>query len=206
MKNAVFLIFLNLILFPTQAQVDPATGVPRKTVEEILQQRNPAQSRALLAGEPVNYLALDYPGGRKRFFPGDKIKFRLRSDRTRYHDVIYGVSDSTFQFLVENPVTQRGEVLTFRLSDVRRVYTTNRVPLLSEGMVVFPAAGLLYFIMDVFHPGNQLRRGEEFRVTRGTAIVTGGLFGLGYLGYRLTFRTHRTRPDGRHRLRVLRTY
>lgn len=206
MKKAAILVLLNLLIFPTLAQVDPVTGVLRKTVEEILQQRNSTQSRALLAGEAVRYLALDYPGGRKRFFPGDKIKFRLRSDRHRYHDVIYGVSDSTFQFLVENPVTQRGEVLTFRLSDVDRVYTTNRVPLLSEGRVVFPVAGLLYFIMDVFHPGNQLRRGEEFRVTRGTAIVTGSLFGLGYLGHRLTFRTHRTRPDGRHRLRVLRTY
>lgn len=192
---------LLLIALPAHAQ-----DTPTRSVEEILQQRNPTQSRALLAGESVRYLALDVPGGRVRFYPGDKIKFRLRTDRTKYRDAIQAVQDSSFTFLVENPVTLRAETLTFRLPDVDRVYVTRRVPFLSEGMVLFPAAGLIYFIADVFHPGNRLLQGEPTRVTTGTALVTGTLFGLGFLGYKLTFQVHRTHPDGRKRLRVLRTY
>jgi hypothetical protein len=195
------LLALCLFAFSIQAQ-----DTPTRTVEEILQQRNPTQSRALLAGESVRYLALDVPGGRIRFYPGDPIKFRLRTGHTRYRDAIQAVQDSSFTFLVENPVTLRAETLPFRLRDVDRVYVTRRVPFLSEGMILFPAAGLIYFISDVFHPGNQLRRGEPTRVTTGTALVTGSLFGLGFLGYKLTFQIHRVKPDGRKRLRVLRTY
>lgn len=183
-----------------------AQDTPTRSVEEILQQRNPNQSRALLAGESVRYLALDVPGGRVRFYPGDRIKFRMRSDRTRYHDAIQAVQDSSFTFLVENPVTLRAETVPFRLRDVDRVYVTRRVPFLSEGMVLFPAAGLVYFLSDVFHPGNRTRGGEEPRITTGTALITGSLFGLGFLGYKLTFQVHRVHPDGRKRLRVLRTY
>ena len=197
---------LPLLTLCFLALTAPAQDTPTRTVEEILQQRNPTQSRALLAGESVRYLALDVPGGRVRFYPGDNIKFRLRTDHTRHRDAIQAVQDSSFTFLVENPVTLRAETLTFRLPDVDRVYVTRRVPFLSEGMVLFPAAGLIYFIADVFHPGNQLRRGEPYTVTTGTALVTGSLFGLGFLGYKLTFQIHRTHPDGRKRLRVLRTY
>ena len=200
MKQLPFLAFCFLAL------TAPAQDTPTRSVEEILQQRNPNQSRALLAGESVRYLALDVPGGRVRFYPGDHIKFRLRTDHSRYRDAIQAVQDSSFTFLVENPVTLRAETLIFRLTDVDRVYVTRRVPFLSEGMILFPAAGLIYFIADVFHPGNQLRRGEPTRVTTGTALVTGSLLGLGFLGYKLTFQVHRVHPDGRKRLRVLRTY
>ncbi len=206
MKTHALLFGFFLLAAPASAQDTPIRDTPQRTVEEILQQRSPNQSRALLAGESVRYLALDHPGGRVRFFPGDRIKFRLRTDRQRYNDVVQTVGDSAFYFLVENPVTQRGETLTFRLADVNRVYTTRRVPFLSEGMILFPVAGLIYFVADVFHPGNQLRRGEGVSVTPGTALVTGTLFGLGILGYKLTFQVHRLNPDGRRRLRVLRTY
>jgi hypothetical protein len=206
--HAPSLLLFSLLSFaaPGQDALPAAPDTPRRTVEEIFQQRNPNQSRALLAGESVRYLALDHPGGRYRFFPGDAIKFRLRTDHRRYNDLIQSVGDSAFYFLVENPVTQRGESVAFRLSDVDRVYTTRRVPFLSEGMVLFPAAGLIYFIADVFHPGNQLRRGEGASLTTGTAIVTGTFFGLGFLGYKLTFQVHHLYPGGKRRLRVLRTY
>lgn len=178
-----------------------AQETPTKSVEEIFQQRYPNQAHARLAGESVRYLALDHPGGRERFFIGDPIRFRLRGDRTRYDDSIQSISDSSFTFLAFNEVTQRGEAINFRLADVARVRLKRRVPFMSQGMVVFPIAGLLYFIADVTHPGNR----NEKAITPGTAVVTGSLFGLGYLGYRLTFPTYKIRPYGRNRLKVLRT-
>ncbi|MCY7350324.1 MAG: hypothetical protein LH606_06620 [Cytophagaceae bacterium] len=197
MKTVLLFFLGSVLVFKAVAQ-----DTPTKSVEEIFQQRNPTHARALLAGKSVRYLALDYPGGRKRFFAGDRIRFRLRGARTRYDDVIQSVSDSSFSFLTFNEITQRGETVDFRLQDVANVRVTRRVPFISQGMVLFPIAGILYFVSDVFHP----RSGSEKAITTGTAVVTGSLFGLGYLGHRLTFPTYKLKPNGRKRLKVLRTY
>ncbi|MFT4033302.1 MAG: hypothetical protein QM669_12845 [Siphonobacter sp.] len=175
------------------------------TPEERLLKTAPTQGRALTSRQSVKYLAIDYPGGRKRFFAGDDIVIKVRGQRGKVRDAIYAITDTSIVFAELSEITNRAELLQYPLKDVKKVYFMKDKPLVTQAGYLLPLAGALYFVMDVFSPvWNKELKGAPIQVTASTAIVSGGLLGLGVFCYKNTHKA--LRIGNRNRIKVLRTY
>lgn len=174
---------------------------PTPTVEERVLKTDPTRGRALVNRERVNYLALDFGKQRKRFFVGDELKFRRRSDGQKYRQVISYVSDSTFSFSVLNEVTGRYEPIEVPLSDVRRVYLQRRIPWLSELGALIPYFAALT-VVGKFATG-VMQRDVGYAMTNYHPVEL-GIYGAGVAGIFLSKPSYKI--NSRHRLRVLKTY
>ncbi len=161
--------------------------------------------RVLTSRQTIKYIAVDYPGGRKRFFAGDEFVFKAKGQSRKIRDNIFAVTDSTLVFADFSEITNQQEYTEYRLEDIRKVYFMKGSSLATQAGYLLPAAGALYFIMDFFSPvWNKEFKGAPLRVTPSTAVVSGGLIGLGALCYKST---HKAMKIGnRHRLKVLQTF
>ncbi len=174
------------------------------TTEELLRKSNPSMGRALTSNQSVKYMAVDYPGGRKRFFAGDEIVFKAKGQSGKIRDNIFAVTDSTVVFADFSEITNQNEFIEYRLDQIRKVYFMNGGGLAVQAGYLLPVAGALYFVMDFFSPvWNQEFKGAPLTVKPSTAIVSGGLLGLGALCYKSTHKA--LKIGNRNRLRILKT-
>jgi hypothetical protein len=172
----------------------------QKTPEAILQKKNPALANTLLNKQ--KYLVLDKAGKvkRLRFFVGDPIKFRLWSGGRKHKGEIASIGDSTFGFLIHNDITNRFEYQHFRVSDVRSVSVSRRIPFISAASYMAPLAGVGLMALDVINS-----RGTGPGWLQSGVVKTGGsLIAFGGVGQLLSRRTYRLR--GYKRLRVLQSF
>ncbi|WP_420155388.1 hypothetical protein [Siphonobacter sp.] len=169
------------------------------------QQPPSSTGRAMTSRQTIRYIAVDYPGGRKRFFAGDEFVFKAKGQSGKIRDNIFAVTDSTLVFADFSEITNQQEYTEYRLSDIRKVYFMKGSSLATQAGYLLPAAGALYFIMDFFGPvWNRELKGSSLELTSSTAIVSGGLIGLGALCYKST---HKAMKIGhRNRLKVLQTF
>ena len=187
MKTLLVLLFSLVFTFGSRAQSDPAT---------------PAQAIAA----PVKYLALDVSGPfggfhRYRFQEGDRFSFRARTDRERYHELLYAVTDTSFSLSMMNEVMNRPDVLAFQLGDVQRVYVNRRIPFVSAGAIMLPLAGLVFIVADFVNPKAGDGKSGRFVFDSRSLIPGGALIALGGLCYKLS--APRYTVNKNHRLRVL---
>lgn len=152
------------------------------------------------------YLILDATSGlagfrRFRYFPGDNIHYRLKSEPGKFHETIAEVSDSTFSIIVENEVLRRMEHVAIKFSDVKSVRTSRRIPFITEAGFYLPLAGLLYVGADFFNKGVDNKR---FTTDASSLIVGGALVGGGIICYKLSF--SKIKIGKSNRLRVVETY
>ncbi|WP_307143328.1 hypothetical protein [Siphonobacter sp. SORGH_AS_1065] len=174
------------------------------STEELLRKANPSMGRALTAHQSVKYIAVDYPGGRKRFFVGDEIVFKAKGQSGKIRDNIFAVTDSTVVFADFSEITNQNEFVEYRLDQIRKVYFMNGSGLAVQAGYLLPIAGALYFVMDFFSPvWNQEFKGAPLQLKTSTAIVSGGLFGLGALCFKSTHKA--LKIGNRNRLRILKT-
>jgi hypothetical protein len=194
-----FLLFLALLTGTCGWSFAQETPAP--TVEERVQKTDPTRGRALVSRERVNYLVLDYGKQRRRFFVGDEFKFRRRSDGRKYREVVSFVTDSSFSFSVLNEVTGRYENVDVPLTDVRRVYLQRRIPWLSELGALIPYFAALT-VVGKFATG--VVQDDIGNAMTNYHPIELGIYGAGVAGIFLSKPSYKI--NGRHRLRVLKTY
>jgi hypothetical protein len=150
-----------------------------------------------------HYLALDADptfGGfnRYRYQPGQTFTFRdIKGDK--YRAPIYGVTDSLFSLSLNNEVMGRYEAVPFRLTDVQTVFVKRQIPFVTQGSVMLPLAGLVYFLVDFVNTGVKDGRGW-FAANPRSLIPSGALVAAGAVCYKISF--PRYKVGKKHRLRV----
>lgn len=187
MKTLFILLIVFCFTLPLRAQTDSA-------------------STARPVAAPVRYLALDVSGPfggfhRYRFLAGDRFSFRARADREHYREPIYAVTDSAFSLSMMNEVMNRPDFPEFKLTNVRTVYITRRIPFVSAGSVMLPLAGLIFVVADFVNPKSSDGRTGRFVFSSRSLVAGGALVALGGLCYKVGFPRYTVNKN--HRLRVL---
>lgn len=197
------LIFYSVCLTTSRAQdhYDPAKALSSE--ELFLKQYN---NKRVFTKAGERYLALDAKpllGGyhRYRFFPGDKIRFRMKGRRTRFVEEIYTITDSSFTFSFVNEAAGVMETTEVQLSDIRRIKTYRRIPWVTEAAPLLPVAGLTYLAADFFNKGLD---GKNFTTDMNTILVSGAFIAGGFVCYKLSFPAFKI--NGHNRIKVLKTY
>jgi len=172
MRLLCFLICLFSTPLMTLAQ-------PADTLSpDALFRQNP--QLAALSQRGTHYLVLDRNSAlgfqRLRFFTGQTLSFRY-ADGHRYKNRLRAISDTSFALVVENPNNFLDELRHFRLDRVERVFTTRRLPFISQGTYMLPLAGGVFLLADVTNSGF---------VNTGALFTSGALALLGGVCYRLT--------------------
>ncbi len=190
MRPILFLCLFGASLAVAQAQ-SPGGSLPPTT--------------AALA-KPSRYLALDAIGGlggfhRYRYFEGDPINFRIRTDGAKYRATLTGVTDSSFSVLMNNEVMGRAESVPFRFADVQRVYAHRQIPFVTAGSVLFPIAGIVYVLADFINSRNSDGLNGKPRFDSNSLIPGGALVLAGGLCYKLSNTSYRI--NERHRLKFM---
>lgn len=185
-------LLLLLWLMGSAALAQPTETL---TTEQLLQRKGTSY-QALL--RPSRYLALDVNhtlGGfhRYRFFVGDEMHFKAKGEK--YREELYEVTDSTFSILMANEVMNRDEPVTFRFSDIDKIYLHRRIPFVTAGGTLLPIAGGVYLLADVIN--NRGFYSNTLPVV-GSLVVAGGIFHL--------ISNPHIRINKNHRLKVLQTY
>jgi hypothetical protein len=139
---------------------------------------------------------------RHRFYVGDEFTFRLKHRRQRFREHISAVSDSSFTFSNFNTILNEPLHTEVKFSEVRKVKTYRRIPWVTQGAYMLPAAGGIFLLTDTFI----YRGGIEFQMQFDpkTALIAGGIASLGVLCGKLSFPSYRI--GERNRLRALRVY
>jgi|GEM_PF-557776 hypothetical protein len=203
--SQLLLLLLLLVGIPTltwaQDQYDPAKAL---SSEELFLKKN--GNKRIFTRAIQNYLILDTTpllGGfhRYRYFPGDLIRFRLKSKSARFNEEIYSVSDSSFNYVLINNLAQRMEYPDIQIGDLKSVKTQLRIPWVTEGSFVLPLAGLVYIGADFFNKGID---GQRYTTDRRSLIVGGGLIATGLVCYKVSFSS--IKINKHNRVRVLQTY
>lgn len=184
-----------------QDHYDPARAL---SSEELFLKEHQNKRVFTQAGE--RYLVLDvkpFFGGfqRHRFFPGDNLRFRVRSENTLFNEEIYSVTDSSFTFARVNESARRLEIQEVKLEDIAKIKLYRRIPWVTDGAFLLPIAGIVYIGADFFNPGID---GRRFTTDSKAILVGGGLMALGLISYKLSFPT--VRINRHSRLKVLKTY
>lgn len=203
MIQVLAIVFVLLAAIPLAAQ-DVYNPDRALSSEDLLLKQNPSNRSITKPGQ--RYLVLDAAPmigtfRRYRFFPGDDIKFKLRSDSKKYNENIYSVTDSTFSIVVIDEVARRMDYVPISLRQVKRIKTSHRIPWVTQGAFLLPIAGVLYSAADFLNPGIDNRR---FTTDTRSLAVGGGLIATGVLCYKLSFPSYRI--NNRNRLKVLQTY
>lgn len=149
------------------------------------------------------YLALDANPAfgafyRYRYQVGQSFAFRdTKGDK--YRAPVYAVTDSSFSLSMNNEVMGRYEAVPFRFADVQTVFVKRRIPFVTEGSVMLPLAGIIYFLADFINTGQDGGRGW-FTVNSRSLIPAGALVAAGGVCYKVSF--PRYRVGKKHRLRA----
>ena len=136
---------------------------------------------------------------RYRFFPGDKIKFRMHNEKFRFKSTIAGITDSSFT--IANEATGKMDSREILLKEVRFIKVSRRIPFVSEAAYYFPIAGVLFIGADLVNKGTD---GISFTTDASAVIVGGALMAAGFVCYKLSFA--RLKINERNTLKVLETY
>lgn len=172
-------------LFPATAQDSTAVGAARAVA--------PRQ----------RYLALDANPAfgafsRYRYQVGQPFGFRdTKGDK--YRAPLYAVTDSSFSLSMNNEIMGRYEAVPFRFADVKTVFVKRRIPFVTEGAVMLPLAGIIYFLADFINTGTDGGRGW-FTASSRSLIPAGALIAAGGMCYKVSF--PRYRVGKKHRLRA----
>ena len=149
------------------------------------------------------YLALDANPTlgafyRYRYQVGQSFAFRdIKGDK--YRAPVYAVTDSLFSLSMNNEVMGRYEAVPFRFADVKTVFVKRRIPFVTEGAVMLPLAGIIYFLADFINTGQDGGRGW-FTASSRSLIPAGALVAAGGVCYKVSF--PRYRVGKKHRLRA----
>ncbi|AKD54287.1 hypothetical protein [Spirosoma radiotolerans] len=186
---------LLMVAFVLVGQYAIAQPQDTLTTEQLLQRKGTAYTALL---RPSRYLALDVNhllGGfqRYRFFVGDELHFKAGGEK--YREELYDVTDSTFSVLMANQVMNRDEPVTFRFTDVQKVYLHRRIPFVTAAGTLFPIAGGVYLLADIVN--NRGFYSNTLPVV-GTLVLSGALFHI--------ISNPHIRINKNHQLKVLRTY
>jgi hypothetical protein len=170
--------------------------------EELFLKQNGNKNSIGIAGQ--KYLVLDASPRlgkfhRYRFFPGDKIKFRMRNEKIRFKSTIAGITDSSFT--IANEATGKMDFREILLKEVRFIKVSRRIPFVSEAAYYFPIAGVLFIGADLVNKGTD---GIRFTTDASAVIVGGALMAAGFVCYKLSFA--KLRINERNTLKVLETY
>lgn len=150
------------------------------------------------SGPGTPYLALDYRGGRHRFFAGDEIRLRLHGERRSRSLSIHAFTDSSLVEQVWNEFTARPDFLEYPFRQINRVYLHRGGSLVRQAGVYLPLAGAMYILMDTFSPlWNNTYQGSKIYLSPATAAIGGGLAGLGLLARRSSRRNLKIGPANR---------
>ena len=136
---------------------------------------------------------------RYRFFPGDKIKFRMHNEKFRFKSTIANITDSSFT--IANEATGKMDSREILLKEVRFIKVSRRIPFVSEAAYYFPIAGVLFIGADLVNKGTD---GISFTTDASAVIVGGALMAAGFVCYKLSFA--RLKINERNTLKVLETY
>ena len=170
---------LSLTFFCQTAfsQNEPTEKKPLSSEELFLKQNKHIVTKA---GEKYLILNISPAIGkfhRVRFYPGDKIKFRLKNDRTKFHETIENITDSSFSVGVMDPAGKINYKQIF-LTDINKIKVSRRIPFVTEASYYFPLAGLVYLGADFFNTGID---GKRFTTDRSSFIVAGALIASGFI-------------------------
>lgn len=205
MKNTSYILLLFLLSIPqltlAQDHYDPAKAL---SSEGLFLKKNGDKRIFTKTGE--NYLILDTTPllgrfHRYRYFPGDLIRFRLKSESTRFSEEIHTVSDSSFNYVLVNSLAQSVEYPEIQLGELRSLKTERRIPWVTEGSFMLPLAGLVYIGADFFNKGID---GQRYTTDRQSLIVGGALIATGLVCYKVSFSSIKINKN--NRVRVLQTY
>ncbi|MPR32010.1 hypothetical protein [Salmonirosea aquatica] len=203
--KALIVLLVFILAFQSRAfaqdHYDPSKAL---TSEELFLKKNDSRRAITKAGQ--RYLVLDASPmigsfHRYRYFPGDRIRFRIKGDPNRFNEEIYSVSDSSFTFLLVNEAARRMEGHEIKLQEIKRIKTYRRIPWVTEGSVLLPIAGLVFVGADFFNKGLD---GKRFTTDTQALVVGGALAVTGFLCYKLSFPS--VKIKGRNRVKVLQTY
>lgn len=171
-----------------------------QSASDSLQTSLPAQAQA------TRFLALDVSstlGGfhRYRFFSGDPIRFKSRTDGDKYRAPLYAVTDTSFSLVMNNEIMNRPDYPAFRLNEVQKIYVTHQIPWITAGSVLFPLAGLVFIAADFINPKSPDGHSGRFVFDSKTLLPGGVLIALGGISYKLSYPRYTLNKN--HRLRVL---
>lgn len=123
--RTLLMLLISFSLYAQELEGGSRTNNRVKTIDEILQRKDPDAYRLLNSEE--NYLVLaNYRNGKRwRYFEGDMIRFKNKDGRFFEAD-IYIVGDSSFTTYSYNPHAERMEFLEFELSEIKAIYIGKR--------------------------------------------------------------------------------
>lgn len=141
----------------------------------------------------AHYLALDVHNmtgfHRYRYLEGDEIRFRTSDDS--YRSTIASVTDSSFSIYVQNEIMDRTETLTFRFSDVERIYRRNNIPFITQLGVILPVAGVTYGLADFVNAKGLDGRSGRFLFDTKSLIPSGAMIVAGAIFYKISRPTYK---------------
>jgi hypothetical protein len=199
-----FLCFVFVIIMANSYAYAQDAYDPKKalTSEELFFKQNGNKNNIGTAGQ--KYLVLDASPRlgkfhRYRFFPGDKIKFRMHNEKFRFKSTIAGITDSSFT--IANEATGKMDNREILLKEVKLIKVSRRIPFVSEDAYYFPIAGVLFIGADLVNKGTDNKR---FTTDASAVIVGGALMAAGFVCYKLSFA--KLKINERNTLKVLETY
>jgi len=164
--------------------------------KSLLIKQNPA-FKVYLEGDG-RFLAMDtYRMGiikRHRFFVGDDLTFKVRGYRGKIKEKITAITDTSFSFSEFNQITNEFDHTDVPIRNVKKIRLSRRIPWITQGIVSFPVAGLLFSMTDIL----SFREGQ-FRDPK-ALLIGAGLASLGVVSWKLSYPAYRL--GKRHRLKV----
>lgn len=102
-------------------------------IEELLEKNNPNAYKTL--AEKGNFLVLDNfrTGKRKRFYEGDKLRFKTREGQIFQEDILE-ISDSTFSVYQYSDLERKLYKYTFSPSEIDKIYRRDKYKGLKIGL------------------------------------------------------------------------
>ncbi len=196
-----FLLVLSLLTAYSQDAYDSTKVVSSET---LFLRSNPNYRQYLTPGQP--YLVLDANpalGGfvRFRYFEGERFKFKSATEPGKQKVNIYSIADTSFTHVTFSEAARDLNYFHVNFDDITRVYTSRRIPFITEGAFMLPLAGIIYLVADFVNPGID---GKRWNTSSGSVVVGGGLIATGAVFYKMSFRSFKI--NKRNRLHLLRTY
>jgi hypothetical protein len=170
------IIAYGWLLYPLYAQEDQKTAADdpkeKATKDTLLPQHTQ---------KPNHYfLALEKGGAVKRirYYELDDIYYKLKNDRTKHNAVITNIGESFF-------ITYGSLIQFDQVSSVTR-YRSGWF--MNQGAKLFPIAGAMYILMNMFNP--QGGQSEGLNLSTSTWIVSSSLVATGLFLRSLRKRTY----------------
>lgn len=203
MKKILFLLFLFSSLLSAYGQ-DVYDSSKVVSSETLFLRSNPANKKYLTPGQP--YMVLDVNpsiGGfyRYRYFEGDRFKFKSTTKPKKQKVNIYSIADTSFTHVTYSEVVRDLNYYNVNFDDISKVYTSRRIPFITEGAFMLPLAGVVYLLADFVNPGID---GQRWNTSTSSVVIGGGLIATGAVFYKMSFRSFKI--NKRNRLHLLRTY